>query len=120
MGEVKVTIELRSLSGNGGTPQVVETLADTGATLTLLPAALLRAAGVSPETSLKLQLADGRIAERKAGHAWIAVQGQSTAVRVVFGEEGDAALLGLTVLEQLGLAVDPVKRSLIQSTFHLL
>jgi len=32
---------------------------------------------------------------------------------------GDAALLGLTVLEQLGLAVDPVQRRLVPTDFLL-
>ncbi|MFQ5914890.1 MAG: hypothetical protein ACE5JS_17115 [Nitrospinota bacterium] len=33
--------------------------------------------------------------------------------RVVLGESGDAVLLGLTVLEQLALAVHPVQRRLV-------
>jgi hypothetical protein len=39
--------------------------------------------------------------------------------RVVFGEPEDAVLLGLTVLEQLGLAVDPVERRLVPADFLL-
>jgi hypothetical protein len=39
--------------------------------------------------------------------------------RVVFGESGDAVLLGLTALEQLGLAVDPVQRRLVPADFLL-
>jgi hypothetical protein len=45
----------------------------------------------------------------------VTVNEDSTPCRVVFGESGDAALLGLTVLEQLGLAVDPVQRRLIST-----
>ncbi len=52
-----------------------------------------------------------------AGDAAVAVNGESVPCRVVFGESGDAVLVGLTVLEQAGLAVDPVQRRLIPTDF---
>lgn len=119
MGETRVTIQVKSLSANGATGEPVEVLADTGATLTLLPAALLQRAGVKAEDRVVVQLADGRTAERHVGNAWITVEGHSTPVRVMFGEASDSALLGLTALEQLGLAVDPVARRLIPAKFIL-
>jgi hypothetical protein len=36
---------------------------------------------------------------------------------VVFGEPEDAAVLGLTVLDQLSLAVDPARRRLVPGRF---
>ena len=39
--------------------------------------------------------------------------------RVVFGDPDDSSLVGLTVLEQLGLAVDPVGRRLVPADFLL-
>jgi hypothetical protein len=38
---------------------------------------------------------------------------------VIFGEADDGVLLGLTVLEQLGLAADPVQRRLVPTDFLL-
>jgi hypothetical protein len=49
----------------------------------------------------------------------IAIDGDSVPCRVLFGEADDAVLLGLTVLEQLGLAVDPVQRRLVPTDFLL-
>ena len=54
-----------------------------------------------------------------AGEAVVAVDADSTPCRVLCGEPGDAAVLGLTVLEQLGLAVDPVQRRVIPAEFLL-
>jgi len=49
----------------------------------------------------------------------VAVNGESVPGRVVFGESGDAVLLGLTVLEQLGLAADRVHGRLLATDFLL-
>jgi len=119
MGEARVTIEVQGLQPNGVKPQKAEVLADTGATLTMLPAELLAKAGVVAEGKVLVRTADGRTAERKAGLARVTVQGQTTAVRVLFGETGDAALLGLTALEQIGMTVDTVNRKLVPAPFNL-
>jgi clan AA aspartic protease len=112
-------IEVQGLQPNGAKPQRVEVLADTGATLTMLPSGLLEKAGVKPEGMVRVRTADGRAAERSAGIARVTVQGETTAVRVLFGEADDAALLGLTALEQVGLTVDPVNRKLVPTPFNL-
>ena len=95
----------------------VTVLADTGTTLTFLPGPILDDLGIERARSISLEFADGRIAERHVGNALVAVDGDAVACRVVFGEPDDAALLGLTALEQLGLAVDPVRRRLVPATF---
>jgi len=120
MGEVRVMVGVRALNSNGHPGEKVEALADTGATLTLLPAEILRQAGVKPDGRVSVQLADGKTVERESGHAWVSVDGRDTACRLLFGTREDASLLGLTVLEQLGLAVDPVQRRLVPSAFKLL
>lgn len=66
---------------------------------------------------MSLMLADGRRAHRDVGDAAVSVTGESIPCRVVFGESGDAVLLGLTVLEQAGLAVDRVVRRLVPTDF---
>ena len=94
-------------------------LADTGATLAVMPGPLLDGLGVERRRRVSLVLADGRRAQRDVGEAAMAVDGDSVPCRVVFGEAGDAVLLGLTALEQLGLAVDPVQRRLVPADFLL-
>ena len=118
MGEVRVEIVVMN-PRTGARSEEVTALADTGATLTVVPAEILRRLGVQKLRAVFLALADGRRAERDVGEAAVAVNGESVPCRVVFGEPGDAVLLGLTVLEQLGLAVDPVQRRLVPTDFLL-
>jgi clan AA aspartic protease len=118
MGEVRVEIVvINPRTGARSEPMVA--LADTGATLTVIPGALLEGLGVQRLRGVPLVLADGRRIQRDVGEASVAVDGDSTPCRVLFGEPGDPILLGLTVLEQLGLAVDPVQRRLIPAEFLL-
>ena len=120
MGETRVRITAQALSANGHAPVGIDTLADTGATLTLLPEAVLKQAGVIPDDRIPVILADGSRIERSTGHAWLTIEGRRSACQVIFGEAGDEPLLGLTALEQTGFAVDPVQRKLIPSGFKLL
>lgn len=118
MGEVRVGIVVVN-PRTGARSEEMSALADTGATLAVIPAAILHRLGIQKRRTVSLVLADGRRAERDVGDAAVAVNGESVPCRVVFGEPGDAVLLGLTVLEQLGLAVDPVQRRLIPTDFLL-
>jgi clan AA aspartic protease len=118
MGEVQVDIVVLN-PRTGACSEEITALADTGATLTVLPGEVLRRLEVEKLRKVSLLLADGRRAERDVGDAAVAVNGEAVPCRVVFGESGDAVLLGLTVLEQLGLAVDPVQRRLVPTDFLL-
>ena len=85
----------------------------------MIPGNILQQLGIRKVRKVSLVLADGRRAERDVGEAAVGVNGESVPCRVIFGESGDAVLLGLTVLEQLRLAVDPVQRRLIPTDFLL-
>ena len=117
MGEVRVQMVVTN--PRTGTRREVPALADTGATLCVIPRDVLQDLGVEAVRRVFLVLADGRREARDVGEASIGVSGESVPCRVVFGESGDATLLGLTVLEQLGLAVDPVRRRLVPTDFLL-
>ncbi|HBH03473.1 MAG: hypothetical protein A2W08_06295 [Candidatus Rokubacteria bacterium RBG_16_73_20] len=118
MGEVRVGIVVVN-PRTGARSGEIRALADTGATLTVIPRDVLQGLGIRALRRVSLVLADGRRAERDVGDADVAVNGDAAPCRVVFGESGDAILLGLTVLEQLGLAVDPVQRRLVPTDFLL-
>jgi clan AA aspartic protease len=118
VGEVYVPIAVIN-PRTGARSQRITALADTGATLSLLPGALLESIGIDKGRNVTVVLADGRRVARSVGDGVIAVNEDSTPCRIVFGESGDAALLGLTVLEQLGLTVDPVERRLVPRDFLL-
>jgi clan AA aspartic protease len=118
MGAVRVEVVVGN-PRTGVRSEAIAALADTGATLSVIPGALLGELGIPRSRSVALVLADGRRAQREVGEAMVAVNGDSVPGRVVFGEPGDAVLLGLTALEQLGLAVDPVQRRLVPADFLL-
>ena len=118
MGEVRVAIVIEN-PRTGARSEELTALADTGATLTVVPATALRQVGIDPVGTVAVVLADGRRVSRRVGNAVIAIDGESVPCRVLFGEADDAVLLGLTVLEQLGLAVDPVQRRLVPTDFLL-
>ncbi len=118
MGEVHVEIVVVN-PRTGVRSKAITALADTGATLTVIPAELLRRLGIQKVRTVSLVLANGRRAERDVGDTAVAVNGESVPCRVIFGESGDAVLLGLAALEQAGFAVDPVQRRLVPRDFLL-
>lgn len=118
MGEVRVQIIIINPRTDARSEEITA-LADTGATLSVLPGEVLQRLGIEKVRAVSPVLADGRRAQRDVGEAAVGVNGESVPCRVVFGESGDATLLGLTVLEQLGLAVDPVRRRLVPTDFLL-
>ena len=57
-------------------------------------------------------LADGTEVERAVGSAEFEVAGRRGASTVIFGKRGDACLLGVVTLEELGMVLDPLRRRL--------
>ncbi|MEK7765919.1 MAG: retroviral-like aspartic protease family protein [bacterium] len=119
MGEVKVPIDVRALSSNGAPAGRFVAIVDTGATLPILPGSRLKALGIVPSGRVRVLLANGEVMEREMGEARVTVEGATTPCRVLFGADQDEPLLGVTVLELLGLAVDPVQGRLIPSPYKL-
>lgn len=82
-------------------------LVDTGATDTVIPRNQLDAIGITPERQRVYELADGRQAAMDIAGARIEFMGEFTAGLVVFGAPNSEPLLGVTVLESVGVEVDP-------------
>jgi len=118
MGVVTIEMDLSSLS-DMTTQERITAIADTGATLTIAPAPVLRKLGIQPVDTVRIRIADGRVIERQVGFGFVTVDGKHTPARLVFGEPQDPTVLGLAVLEELGLAVDPIGRRLIPADFIL-
>ncbi len=114
MGTFSVRIEVGDQDGRR--TEALEALVDTGATNTVLLAALLRKLGIEPHTRSTFQFADGSQLELDVGRAWVRVDGQREFTQVVFGAEGTDPILGAITLEEMGLAVDPVARRLVPVT----
>ncbi len=88
-------------------------LIDSGAVYSLAPASTLKKLGIRPHREVDFTLADGTTITRRVGDAYFELGGEGGAAPVIFGEEGDEALLGATTLESIGLILDPFKRRLI-------
>ena len=107
MGYVRVNVKVRN-------PQQrileaeVELLADTGAIYSIIPSKMLESIKIERRSMRRMRLADGRVIERHLGIAEIEVRGETAHSNVLFGEDEDASVLGVTALEELGLQVDPV------------
>ncbi|MFQ5723671.1 MAG: aspartyl protease family protein [Terriglobia bacterium] len=97
----------------------VEALVDTGALYSIIPASRLKELGIEPQERQLFRLADGREIEREVGVARFGYNGRMGVSKVVFGEGGDATVLGVVALEELGLEVDPIKGELRPATLFL-
>ncbi len=101
--------------GNPANPDIterIEFLVDSGAIYSVVPEPVLAKLGIKPLTTEEFILADGTKIARKKGGALFRYEEKVGVADVIFGETGDANLLGAFTLEALGLALDPLKRVL--------
>jgi clan AA aspartic protease len=112
VGMFEVKVKLGSLAPPERTAEV-SLLVDTGATLSWIPREKLEAVGAKPMSRLPFSLADGRVLERDVTAVMLTIDGRKAPIQVAFGEDGEAAVLGATALEGLGLLVDPVGKKLL-------
>jgi clan AA aspartic protease len=111
MGLVYQTLGVK-LAHNHPKSTDVEFLIDSGAIYSVVPRSVLTDLGIEPHRTLEFVLADGTKLSREVGDAFFKYQGEGGAAPVIFGEDGDAALLGVTTLESLALVLNPFKREL--------
>jgi predicted aspartyl protease len=88
-------------------------LVDSGALVSVVPTGILDRLGIGADATQTFILANGQRIERRKGIAMFIYGERVGGADVVFGEDGDALLLGVTALEALGLGLDPFKRELI-------
>src|SRR5437773_1359012 len=111
MGFIHVPVTLRSFE-RVEVAYATSFLVDTGATDSMAPASELRRIGVVPVGRLAYELADGSAQVYEFGLARIELMERVTAGRVIFGPDGVGPLLGITVLESIGVTIDPVTQTL--------
>ena len=100
------------VTGGGG--HTATYLVDSGAINSVVAEDVLEELGVEREGAEVYEMADGSRVELDHGFARITVDGHTTAGIVIFGPAGTDGLLGVTVLESLGLALDPKNNRLIR------
>ena len=115
MGTFKTTIGVGNT--NGGELRDVEVMVDTGATHTVLPAALLETLDVQPEDEVLLAFGNGADEVWQSGIATVAYDGRRRQCPVIFCPH-DEFLMGATTLEIFNLAVDPVNIQLVPTRLH--
>ena len=90
----------------------VEFLVDSGAVYSLVPGKILDELGIEPYREMSFSLADGTTIKGQISSAFFEFEGEGGLAPVVYGEEGDTALLGATTLESIGLVLNPFTRTL--------
>ncbi|MGH7895067.1 MAG: aspartyl protease family protein [Candidatus Binatia bacterium] len=111
MGLTVLTIEV----ANPAAPErreAVEFLVDSGAVYSFVPRLVLERLGIAPHGRERFRLADGSVIERERGDAVFVYGARRGAAPVIFGDPGDATLLGAVTLESLGLVLDAIRRDL--------
>jgi clan AA aspartic protease len=111
MGLTTLELEIANVSSPDRTEKL-EFLVDSGAIYSVVPAPVLERLGIKPLAQQEFRLANGEKITRQKGVAVFRYKGKVGGADVIFGEEGDATLLGAFTLEALGLALDPLKREL--------
>jgi len=97
----------------------VEAIVDTGAIYSVVRRDVLEQLGVKPVERRRFRAFGGHV-ERDIGEVGMVLMGRRRIVPVIFGEEGDPAVVGVTTLEIFGLEVDVVRGVLKEAELLLL
>lgn len=101
-----------TVTGPTGIKADLHCLVDSGAQYTLVPYEDWRAIGLTPRRSMTFTLADGTQVGRQISECVITLPQGEGHTPVILGEPGDEALLGIVTLEELGLMLNPFRRTL--------
>lgn len=115
MGTTKVTVTLTDLTRSRKGYEN-EFLVDTGSIDCMAPASKLKEVGIEVEGRDVYELANGQPVEYDYGYARISFMGSETVGQVIFGPEEAEPILGVVALENVGIAVDPISRTLKRMT----
>ncbi len=87
-------------------------LIDSGAVYSLVPGKIMDELEIETYRTVDFTLADGTKIKRRVGSGYFEYNGEGGPAPVIYGEEGDEPLLGVTTLESLGLVLNPFTREL--------
>jgi len=111
MGVTVLSIDIASLT-NPEVTERLEFIVDSGAVYSVVPAHVLERLGILPLKQDRFRLANGTYIVRRRGAAVFRFGEFVGGADVIFGEPGDATLLGALTLESIGLLLDPIRREL--------
>lgn len=98
----------------------VELMVDSGALHTSIPKKILEALNIKAVRIGRYRTFEGKEIERAVGEAAVELMGERRHIPVIFAEEGDAAVLGVTTLEIFELKVNPSTKELEPATYPLI
>lgn len=78
----------------------------------MVPGKILDKLEIEPYKEMSFSLADGTTIKRKISSAYFEFEGEGGPAPVIYGEDSDTALLGVTTLESIGLVLNPFTRTL--------
>jgi aspartyl protease family protein len=119
LGYTKVKVKLANPNQQGRS-QEAELLVDTGAIYTVVNGKKLRELGIETVDKMEFYSISNQRLTRDVGVSVIEVMGRRWLTNVIFGQEEDNEVLGVTTLEQLGLQIDPVSRQIKPLPLYLL
>ena len=111
MGLTYLALDIANPADLGRWEQV-DCLVDSGAVYSVVPSAVLDRLGIRSVGEETFRLANGVTVVRRKGIAAFRYTERVGGANVIFGEPGDANLLGALTLEALGLSLDPLRREL--------
>ena len=97
----------------------LEAIVDTGAIYSVVRRDVLEQLGVKPVERRRFRAFGGYV-ERDIGEVGMVLMGRRRVVPVIFGEDGDPAVVGVTALEIFGFEVDVVRGTLKEAELLLL
>jgi predicted aspartyl protease len=115
MGCFRIDVKLFNVADRARSAVVPQMLVDTGREATWAPRRFLESIGIQPEQKDRsFVMANGQVTTRTIGYAVMEVAPDfKTVDEVVFGEDGDLALLGACSLEGMNVRVDPEAKQLV-------
>jgi predicted aspartyl protease len=112
MGMTHITVEIANYTKPDNREQV-EMLVDSGALYSVIPAKVVRKLHIKAVGEESFFLANGDKITRKLGSAMFYYKDHWGPSKIILGEPGDSALMGVVTLESLGFALDPMRRELL-------
>src|ERR1041385_6560080 len=114
-GELKMGLThvvVRLFNSDSANTYEEDFLVDTGSMDTMAPATALKRLGIQPDGKDLYELASGERVEFEYGSAKVEVMGEVVPIRIIFGPDGSAPILGVVALETAGYIVDPKNQAI--------
>jgi len=119
MGYTKVKVKVANPS-QPARYREAELLVDTGAEYTVVSKRSLRDLGIESVEKMEFCSINNEKLIRDVGVSVVELMGRKWLTNVIFGEDTDNEVLGVTTLEQLGLQIDPVRWEIKPLPLYLL